>query len=367
MGFFVLVFIVFTAINAYLFIGGLRALPKGKPIRLTYSMVFFLFYGSFIVAMLGRNILPLGLQKILYFVGTVWLGCMFYLTIWLIISDLILLLFKKQVRKSLRVWQIGVGYCSIIILLSFGYYRYMHPEIVEKEIVIYQTNAKCQQLRVVAVSDLHLGVANDKKWLQKAVDRINRLQPDMIWIAGDVVDNNVLPLEKENMFEELNRLQSPLGTYMCLGNHEYLSGIDGSLQFLQKTNIHLLIDQAQAIDSCFWIVGRDDIKGNPKRKSLDALIAQTDSSQAVFLLDHEPYFLAEAEKTGIDLLFSGHTHEGQIWPLNLLVRSMFENPHGYIQKGGTHIFVSSGLGLWGPPFRIGTQSEIIVFTIRFLG
>ena len=340
-------------------------MPRKKTIRMLYGIAFGIISCSFLIAMLGRNILPLGVQKVLYGIGTVWMGYMLYLFIWLLISDLTLLFFKKEIRKRLRIWQIGLGYGLISILLLIGYQHYTHPKIVEKEIFINKSNEKYKNLKVVAVSDLHLGVMNDKKWLQKTVRQINSLQPDMIWIAGDMVDNNVLPLERETMYEELNQLQSQLGTYMCLGNHEYLSGIGGSLRFLQRTNIRLLIDQVVEVDSAFWMIGRDDYKMNPQRKSLANLIASTDSSKPLFLLDHEPYFLDQTAAEGIDFQFSGHTHQGQLWPLSLIVNALFENPYGSMQKGDTHIFVSSGLGLWGPPFRIGTLSEILVFNIHF--
>ncbi|GHU67099.1 metallophosphatase [Bacteroidia bacterium] len=362
---FILVFVIFTAVNAYLFWGGWRALPKRKSVRIGYGIAFFVAYSSFIIAMLGRNILPLEIQKIFYSIGTVWMGFMLYLTIWLLLSDLILLFFKKQIRKSLRIWQMSIGYGLIIIVLAIGYYRFTHPQIVEQKISIARSNAKYKSLKVVAVSDLHLGVANDKKRLQQYVQLINNQHPDMIWIAGDVVDNNVLPLERERMYEELNRLQSPLGTYMCLGNHEYLSGIKASLDFLKKTNIHLLIDQAVQIDSCFWIIGRDDSQRSLSRLPLSDLTGNLDKTQALFLLDHEPHHLEEAQAAGIDLQFSGHTHEGQLWPFSLLTHVLFEKAHGYLRKGDTQYYVSSGLGLWGPPFRIGTRSEVLVFEIGF--
>jgi predicted MPP superfamily phosphohydrolase len=127
----------------------------------------------------------------------------------------------------------------------------------------------------------------------------------------------------------------------------------------------LLIDSVAQIDDSFWIIGRDDKQGNSFRKSLEELVIQTNPSQALFLLDHEPYDLSQAEKNGIDLQLSGHTHYGQLWPINRIVDYIFEVGYGYKQKGNTHIYVSSGLGLWGPPFRIGTQSELVVFNIHF--
>jgi len=170
----------------------------------------------------------------------------------------------------------------------------------------------------------------------------------------------------ENMQEEINRLQAPLGLYMCLGNHEYLSGIEPVMEFLQKTQIRLLIDQAVSIENSFWVIGRDDIShGNSPRQSLETLISQTNPEQPLILLDHQPWHPDEAAGNGIDLQFFGHTHYGQILPLNYIVKRIFTIGYGYKKIEDTHIYVSSGLGLWGPPCRIGTQSEIVVFDVRF--
>ncbi|GHV23413.1 metallophosphatase [Clostridia bacterium] len=322
--------------------------------------------------MLGRNSLPLDLQKGLYFIGTIWLGAMLYLTFWFLLTGAIyfsnrfLHFIPKTITPAVfRRIQAITGYAIVIIVLLFGYHKFTHPTLVEKEITIHKPGGKHKDLKVVAFSDLHLGIAIDKKKLQKYIPLINDQHPDLILFAGDMVDNNVLPLNVEKMHEEINQLQAPLGVYMCLGNHEYLSGITSGMEFLRKTNITLLIDSVAQIDDSFWIIGRDDYQGNILRKGLEELTAQTDVSQPLFLLDHEPYFLPAAEKTGIDLQLSGHTHYGQVWPINRIVDKVYEVGHGYKQKGNTHIYVTSGLGLWGPPFRIGTQSEIVVFNIHF--
>jgi predicted MPP superfamily phosphohydrolase len=372
MAFFLTAFFIHTLINVYLFYKGWKALPSSRLAKITYGVIFFVFYSSFIIAMLGRNVLPLELQKILYFIGTIWLGAMLYLTFWFLLTGLIYLLNRlfrfipKTITHSVfRRIQAIAGYTIVIIVLIMGYHKFTHPTLVEKEITIQKPGGKYKDLKVVAFSDLHLGIAIDKKKLQKYVQLINNQHPDLILFAGDMVDNNALPLNVEKMQEEINQLQAPLGMYMCLGNHEYLSGITPSLEFLRKTNMTLLIDSVVQIDDSFWIIGRDDKQGNPFRKSLEALVAQTDPSQPLFLLDHEPYLLEEAENNGIDLQLSGHTHHGQLWPVSRFVDHVYEVGHGYKQKVNTHIYVSSGLGLWGPPFRVGTQSEVVVFNIHF--
>jgi len=321
--------------------------------------------------MLGRNSLPISIQKILYFPGTVWLGMMLYILMFFLIADIIYLLncfikfLPAKIKDNYRKIQVYSTYIFVICLSICGYCQYRNPKIVEKNIHIAKTAGDYKRLKVVGVSDFHLGVANDNKRLEHFVKLINAQNPDLIIYAGDLVDNNVLPLEKERMWETINKLEAPLGVYFCLGNHEYLSGGKASLNFLQKTNVNLLIDSSILVNESIQIVGRDDFQMRRNRKSLKELVENVDTTLPIILLDHEPFNLNEAEENGIDLQFSGHTHNGQIFPGNLIVKQIFELPYGYLKKGNTHYYVSSGLGLWGPPFRIGTHSEVVVFNIEF--
>jgi predicted MPP superfamily phosphohydrolase len=369
--FFIIVFLIYTLINVYVFRRGWQALPKSKAAKRTYSIVYSFAFFSFIIAMLGRNHLSLPVQKILYFPGTSWLAVMMYLLLFFAITDLIHFLNRffhyipRNFSKNFRKIQVLTGYILVFSLAIYGYHQFTNPKIVEQEIVIHKNAGNYKELKVVGISDLHLGVNIDKKRLTQYVNLVNEQHPDLILIAGDIVDNNALPLEKEKMWEEFEQLQAPLGIYFCLGNHEYLSGIQPSMNFLQKTKLHLLIDDFAPVDSSLYIIGRDDKQGNHNRKPLKDLVSGIDSNLPLILLDHEPYHLEEAEENGIDLQFSGHTHNGQLWPGNLLVKKMYELGYGYKQKGNTHYFVSSGLGLWGPQFRIGTQSELVIFNIKF--
>ncbi|GHT04434.1 metallophosphatase [Bacteroidia bacterium] len=332
--------------------------------------MFAILYLAFLTAMMGRNVLPLGMQKILYPIGTVWMGFMLYLTVYFLITDIGYVVKHLPPSTVYRRVQLITGYVLVSILLVYGNYQFNHPKIVEHAIAIHREGAKKQTLKIVAVSDFHLGVQIDKKQLHKYVQLINAQQPDVILIAGDLIDNNILPLNLEKMEEEINRLQAPLGIYFCLGNHEYLSGIEGSKAFLRKTNLTVLVDSVATIADDVQIIGRDDKQGNPNRLSLkevkgigckvEGVCDPSSSTLITILLDHEPYNLEEAEAAGIDLQFSGHTHHGQVFPFNKLVEHLFEVGYGYKQKGNTGVYVTSGLGLWGPPFRIGTQSEIVV-------
>lgn len=369
--FFSFVFIVYTLINGYVFYRTKQMLPRSKIIRTVYYAVCLFLYSAFIIAMLGRNFLALEIQKFLYFPGTVWMGMMSYLLLFFLLTD-ILYFFNRffhylpsAIHARFRKIQVVSGYILVSCLAIYGYYQFRHPQIIEQKISIEKKAGDYERLKVVGVSDLHLGVAIDRERLEQYVRLINGQHPDLILIAGDLIDNNALPLEKERMWETLNELQAPLGAYLCLGNHEYLSGIKSSMNFLHKTNLHLLIDSAVVINNSIQIIGRDDRQGNHNRKPLEELVKNMNPDLPALLLDHEPYLLNEAKENGIDLQLSGHTHHGQMFPGNLVADCIFELPYGYKQKGKTHYYVSSGLGLWGPPFRIGTHSEIVVFDIEF--
>ena len=366
--FFIFVFIFYTLINSYTFFRSKQALPESKIFRTVFYTVYAFFFSAFFVAMLGRNLFPLAIQKILYFPGTIWLGLMLYLLMFFLLTDIISFIKRflpEKIKNNYRKIQVLSGYILVLCLAVYGYYQYRNPQIVEQNISIAKKAGVYERLKVVGVSDFHLGVANDKKRLEQYVKLINEQHPDLILIAGDLIDNNVLPLEKERMWETLNKLKAPLGVYFCMGNHEYMVGVEESMNFLRKTGMNILIDSSVVINESIQIIGRDDLQRRSNRKSLKELVKDTDSSLPIFLIDHEPYHLYEAEESGIDLQFSGHTHNGQIFPGNLIVKLMYELEYGYMKRGNTHYFVSSGLGLWGPPFRIATKSEVVVFNVEF--
>jgi predicted MPP superfamily phosphohydrolase len=307
--------------------------------------------------MLMRDILPLAVLKPLYFIGTSWLGMMMYLFAFFVITDIIFIFIRKKYRK-LRFILI---YITVLSLVIYGYINFNNPKIVTQEINIEKNVENRREYTVVGISDLHLGMGIGKNRLKRYIELINAQKPDMVLIAGDIIDNTVRPLMEEKMYEEFLQINAPV--YACLGNHEYMGDSAQCREFYRLAGIRLLVDETILADSAFWIIGRDDYKFNPSRMSLAELVAQTDKSMPVILLDHEPHHLEEAETAGVDLQFSGHTHNGQMFPGNLITKHIFELSHGYKRRGSTHYFVSSGLGIWGPLFRIGTDSEVAVFRI----
>jgi len=368
--FFIVVFSVFLSVNTYIFIRAWQVIPSTLACKLIYTTVFILVSSLFLITMISRNILPLGLLKIMYAIGTTWVACMIYFFLFFLITDIIGLFnhwihfLPESVITHFRQIQVYGASAVIFIMLIFGYYKFTHPSINTYDIKINKKAGERKELRIVGLSDIHLGLLIDKNRFSQYVDKVNALNPDVILIAGDMVDNSIRLLNAECMEDEINRMQAPLGIYMCLGNHEHISGIDDSLDFLKKTKVKLLVDDVVKVDGSFWIIGRED-KSIKSRETLENLVAKTDKSEPVFLLDHQPFHLEDAEKNGVDFQFSGHTHNGQFWPGNHIVKMIYELGHGYKQKDDLHVYVSSGLALWGPPFRIGTESEIAVFDITF--
>ena len=211
------------------------------------------------------------------------------------------------------------------------------------------------------MSDLHLGYHNTRNDLSRWIGIINEENPDLVLMAGDIVDISINPLLEENMAEEFRRLKATV--YTCLGNHDYYADEPKSEQFYRDANIKLLRDSSVLINNELVVIGRDD-RTNTGRKSVAALANEAQKGKFTILLDHQPYHLDRTEQAGIDFQFSGHTHYGQVWPVSWIEDLIYEKAYGYHQRGDTRFYVTSGIGIWGGKFRIGTRSEYIVATIR---
>ena len=251
---------------------------------------------------------------------------------------------------------------AVVILLFIGNINYHKKRRVHFEIETSKLTTNKDRLRILGISDIHLGYTIGAKELTKWVQIINDENPDIVVIGGDLIDNNAEIIFEMGLDRILRNIHAPLGVYACLGNHEYISGKTESIRFHEASNISVLKDTIYNVSENITLIGRDDLS-NKNRKPLNAIINEVDKNQFKLLLDHQPSNLEEAEKEKIDLQFSGHTHNGQVFPFSLIAESMFENPHGMIQKGLTWVYVSSGLGIWGGKFRIGTQSEFAVFDL----
>jgi predicted MPP superfamily phosphohydrolase len=175
----------------------------------------------------------------------------------------------------------------------------------------------------------------------------------------------------QKVVEVIGKLRSRCGVYAVLGNHEYIGGNSGiTIDSLQQAGVIVLVDKYIKINNQFYVVGRDDyiagdVTGNP-RLDLSRVMDGIDHSLPIILLDHQPRNLEEGQRNGVDLQLSGHTHNGQFFPNNLLIKHVYEHTWGYLRKGEYQLIVSSGYGTWGPPIRIGNHPEIIDLNISFV-
>ena len=314
----------------------------------------------------GRVIdrMPLSLARLSYDIGNSSIFILLYLVIIFLVLDL-----GRLVRLVPRAMIHQNFYTTVVIVIGiflvflYGNIHYRHKTRVDLSLTTSKPLAK--PLRFVMLSDLHIGYHNTRAELSRWVDLINDEQPDYVLIAGDIIDMSMRPLIEERMADEFHRIKAPV--YACLGNHEFFSGESQAQQFYKDAGIHLLRDTCETIgDLC--IIGRDD-RANFHRKSLDKLMEETNAqtsdiehhtSKYTILLDHQPHQLEQSEQAGIDFQLSGHTHRGQVWPISWITDRIYECSHGSYQRGNTRYYVSSGIGLWGGKFRIGTQSEYIV-------
>ena len=316
---------------------------------------FFMLFLNFSGAL---EKIPLPLSSILYEIGTTTILILLYLVLLFLVLDL-----GRLLHLVPRSWLYANGVTTVailgIMLTVFICGNIHYHNKIRVPLNLQTTKPLKKDYTIVMASDLHLGYHNTRSDLAKWVDMINAEQPDLILIAGDIIDISVRPLFEEKMAEEFHRLQAPV--YACLGNHEYYSNEPRAQQFYSDAHIHLLKDSCLITDD-LCIIGRDDCT-NIHRKALRKLMQEADSAKYQILMDHQPHHLEQAEQTGIDFQLSGHTHEGQIWPISWITHQLYECSWGSYQRGDTHYYISSGLGIWGGKYRIGTQSEYIVLKL----
>ena len=369
---------VHLSINVYIFLKGMRLLEEKKTWRAIFASFFIIEFTLYLTGLLLYPILPMNIIRFLWLMGSTWMVFIFYMTLMWLIIDLVLYLnrkkpvlgsyFNNHPRNSGAVF-FTVTTLSIVAIMYIGNLKFRYPVITKQEITINKNAANISSMRIVAVSDLHLGYLIDKRYAKRYVDLIMEQNPDLVVFVGDIVDAEIEPLVNQRIHQEFIRLTPPLGVYGCTGNHEFRYQAEAKINWVQNdANIKMIRDSAVLINNAFYIIGREDYVYS-QRADLKTIIEEQniDTSMPMIVLNHTPDNLDEEMKNGADLALYGHTHEGQIFPFNILTRMMFEVASDYKQKGDTHIFVSSGVGLSGPQYRIGTKSEIVVLDVTFSG
>ncbi len=359
--FFVIICILYIGINGWLFYTLFRqTLHWPLALRVIVCVLYWLLAFSFILMGMFHKHLPVSLAHYIYWISDGWLACFLYMALFCVVVSVL-----KLVGIHIpHAYGCCIGLTAI--LLIYGHIHFRNVMVKEYNIALEGLSMPSDSLRVVAVSDIHLGYGINKVFLKRYVEMINNEHPDLILIGGDLVDMSVRPLWEENMQEELRLLKAPMGIYMVPGNHEYISGFNEALKFIKETDITLLRDTIVELPNGIQLLGRDD-RTNPRRKTVHQLAVSLDKSRPVFLLDHQPYNeeLNQIVDENINFAFFGHTHRGQFWPMNWVTDAIYNLNHGYLLRERTHLYVSSGMGLWGPPFRIGTDCEMVVINFTF--
>ena len=336
-------------------------LPLGVPLKiailLMMALCIFIFFANFGIWNIDR--MPMPVATAAYEIGNSSIFLLLYLVLiyfLLYVGRWVHLIPADFMHSSIR------GTATVVVLMvglfTYGYFHYMHK--VRQPIILSTQKPLTHPLKIVMLSDLHIGYHNQVDELNRWIDLINKENPDLILIGGDIIDGHVRPLEDQRMAQSFHHLNAPV--VACLGNHEYYTGEQKALKFYKEAGITLLVDSVIQIKD-INVIGRDD-RSNPQRKPLELLMAGVDKSKYTLLLDHQPYDLEQAEQNGVDFQFSGHTHYGQIWPVSWIEDALYEDAYGPLQKGRTQYYVTSGIGIWGGKFRIGSHSEYLVAELR---
>ncbi len=376
----VLAIVLFISIyglaNFYIGLRGWQLLGNMVPFlnNKVYWVFFWFIAVSYLIARLLNDYIPQFVGNIITLIGAYWMAVMIYALILLGLLDITRLLsrlfgFKPQwMSYSSHFSNFIVGAALLLIIgttMLLGTLQAVNVKINHYDIDIPKKAGQLKSLKVALISDTHLGNIVNKKRLEGIVEKINALNPDLVLIAGDNIDDVIEPYVKQNMAETFRKLHPKYGVYAVLGNHEYYgSKISDIVSNFEKGSIQVLRDQYVKIADSFYIVGRED-RSNKNRKSLEQIMNGLDKSLPIIEMDHQPVKLDEPEKNGVDLQLSGHTHGGQLFPQRIIDRFIFDKDWGYLHRGNFQLIVSSGAGTWGPPIRTGSNSEIVSINIKF--
>ena len=363
-------------LNLYVFWRGRQTLATQKGLRRAFTSVFVIEFLVYLTGLLLQRHLPADVLRVIAFIGTSWMLFLLYMTLLLLVMDVVWWIHRRKPflfgyvdRRPKKTRAIVFSFMSlaVVVVLWLGNVKFNHPSIVHHEISIDKKAHGIHSLRIAMIGDTHLGYLINKPFAKKYVDLIMAQKPDLILFVGDIIDAEMKPLTDENMGEEIRRLHAPMGVFTCTGNHEYRYDAEKKIKWLNDNGIAVLRDAAVLIDSAFYIVGREDVTAPFARKPIQEIIntRHIDTSKPIIVLNHNPHFMEEDVDAGVDVALYGHTHRGQFFPANLVTDFLFEVSHGYKKSGNTHVYVTSGLGLAGPQYRIGTQSEVVVLTVKF--
>lgn len=331
------------------------------PVIFVFAQLFFIL--KFIGYVTGAYV-PDWIMSVSY----VFLGVAVYMFLYFLLFDVLWALCLRYWSFSGSRRLMGAAVLALtMVTFAYGYYHQLDTIVKYYDVEINKPLK--EPVRLAVFSDVHIGSGMTVERLNEYADRINALEPDMILVAGDIIDSDLRSFTEE-FRSSFRRLKAPMGVYAVLGNHEYFSGdIKAVEDAIEDAGMRLLKDEAVFFeDKGFYLVGRDSIRhsvsSGDERMPVTELMKAFDGSMPVIVMDHVPGSVEDGKAMKADLQISGHTHGGQFFPVTEIVKLIYPKSVGLLKDGDFNLLVTSGLGLWGPPMRVGSDSEILLVTVK---
>ena len=358
--FMILIPTLLIILNVYVFIrfkSYINTFIKGKKSTLLYCLIWLVIIALIVYSAIKGYLFGLAFS--------IYTAVFLYLFLIILAVDVIRIFIRKIDKKKWAVFIFVFTSC----ILAYGFVNTYIIDVKEYNVV---SSKNIQPLKIVQISDTHYGSTQGVQKAKQMVEKINKQNPDIVLCTGDIFDGNYEWVDKpDEIAEVLKSINSKYGTYACWGNHDEYGGLSNEMySFLDKADITLLEDDSALIDDSFYVVGRIDSPSSIESlsysagKTIDELTENLDKSKYIITLDHRPKELDIDADAGVDLILSGHTHNGQTFPFNMIIGCFWDNPYGMKQYDNMTSIVTSGVGLWGPPIRVGTDSEIVVINVK---
>lgn len=374
--FFSIVMVIYAAINYYIYVRAMQAIPTTSSFRIWFKWGFLLLVSAYVAGRIMERVYLSVFSDVLTWIGSFWLAIMVYGFLLVLLIDIIRLAnhfagflpqYLYSVQGKATVFYVSMAVAGITVLA--GHINAITPRVNTFTLEVDKQANGLKELNIAMASDIHMGTLVGPRRMGKLVKLINTQKPDIILLAGDIVDEDLAPVIRQNLGKCLEKLSAPMGVYGITGNHEYIGGAKQAVNYLEEHGITMLRDSVANIAGSFYVAGREDRDKNrfsgKNRLEVSELLSNIDHSLPIILLDHQPFALDKAAEAGVDLQLSGHTHHGQLWPGNFITRAVYEVSMGYKLKGNTHFYVSPGYGGWGPPVRTGNRPEIALIKLKF--
>ena len=349
--------------------GGIKAVLPKAPLWAVLVPLLLLTVCT-LLGFMRINAFPTAVKGVLEVISAYWMGAFVYLLLFCILADivaLILKLFKLPFVKNALFKGISAALVLVLAITTVvcGICNARDIDHISYEIKV-DSVTDVSDLNIALISDVHLGAVGSESRLAEIVDEINSLNPDLVLIAGDFFDTTYTAIKNpQKAIKTISRIEATFGTYACLGNHDAGETFNQMQNFLKQSNVILLNDSYTVIDNRLILVGRLDARsiggyGDLKRKPFAEIGLKNDENLPVIVMDHNPQNIGEYN-SDVDLIVCGHTHKGQIFPANIVTSLVYDVDYGYYRKNSQspQVIVTSGVGYWGLPMRVGTNSEIV--------